>query len=551
MDTNFYIENYLPWVENGAILNENITSLTLGNSDIPELTDRINNLPNLERIILAGNNYITAIPSSVASLNKLKVLDLVRTSISTLPEELRNFEQNIQIKVEETPFFKNPPAQLQTWPENIRFIPPLFGQPRINSIKDRLAKLRTPINYNQYLEWISIGSPILYNIITLNLEPTDLNPERINEITVQIGNLKKLQSLTINNINITELPSTIGTLTELKSIKISNTPLQSLPPSIGALKQLQTLDLANNTSLVTLPPSIGALKKLQSLTLTDTGVETLPETLKDIPRSIDILIGGTPIISNPAYVLQLRSWPPRFKIRPLPAPPPPPPPPPQQPDPLLATIRSQVNPYVKAKDIINVNDDDTVQQLLNEGYKIFMSRELYYATSLDLLSGYINDPKNEYYICNRLTNGGFQRTNTNPLVSINIITGFQGFVEKKQLLIALNSQHKYFAISEQGDNVVVIKGHPNQRLHEVCQEANAKKYDIRVIDVIDRTELMSKLKMKTDFSDVFTDVESENEGDDNAGGGRTRRVKRTNKTRTVKRKTVKRRTNKRKTKKRK
>jgi hypothetical protein len=166
-----------------------------------------------------------------------------------------------------------------------------------------------------------------------------------------------------------------------------------------------------------------------------------------------------------------------------------------------------------------------------------------------------------------------------------LITGFQGFVEKEQLLMALNSQNNYFSITEKGENVVVIKGRPDPHLYEICKEANAKKYDIKVIDVIERDELMSKLKMKTDFSDVFKDIESDNDNDneevyrntfkdiesdneevyrntfkdvnsDNAGGGRTRRVKRINKRRSVKRrsnkkKTNKRRTNKRKTKKRK
>ena len=127
------------------------------------------------------------------------------------------------------------------------------------------------------------------------------------------------------------------------------------------------------------------------------------------------------------------------------------------------------------------------------------------------------------------------------------------------MLTALNSQNNYFEVTEKGENVVVIKGQQNPNVHEICKEANAKKYEIKVIDVIDRTELMGKLKMKADFSDVFTDVESDNDNEedyrntfkdvnsDNAGGGRTRRVKRTNNRRTVKKRTNKKRTNKRRT----
>ena len=306
-----------------------------------------------------------------------------------------------------------------------------------------------------------------------------------------------------------------------------------------------------------MPPSIGQLDNLNTLNLDYTDIKSLPEELKNIIgyMPIKITIDGTYMADDTQYGLQLRSWPSKFVIQPLP--------PEQVPAQPLATIRSQVNPYVKAKDIIGVNDDESVKELLDQGYKIFMCRELYYATSLDALSGYINDHANEYYICNSLADGRFQRTHENPLISINIITGFQGFVDKSQLLTALNSQNNYFEVTEKGENVVVIKGQQNPNVHEICKEANAKKYEIKVIDVIDRTELMGKLKMKTDFSDVFTDVESDNDNEedyrntfkdvnsDNAGGGRTRRVKRTNNRRTVKKRTNKRRTNKRRTNKRK
>ena len=102
----------------------------------------------------------------------------------------------------------------------------------------------------------------------------------------------------------------------------------------------------------------------------------------------------------------------------------------------------------------------------------------------------------------------------------------------------MNSQNNYFALSEQSPNIAVIKGHPNSTVFSVCQEANAKLYEIKNIDVIDRGELMSNLKNKTDYSDIFKDVDSENEenkinifkdvdseNEDNARGGKTRRVR--------------------------
>ena len=556
MATNFYRDEYLQWVNHGAILNENVTSLSLGNEPvIRELTDSINNLPNLGRIVLAGSETITAIPSSVASLNKLKLLDLDRTEISTLPEELRNFEQNIEIMVKDTPLFKNPPPQLQTWPSNIIFKPPLFGQPRINAIINKLENIYA-FRIDEYLEWISIGCPIIKSVVDLNLETDDLNAQPITVITDQISNLPNLQRLYIKNMDITELPSSIETLTKLVLIDIENTPLETLPPNIGELTKIKNLALMNtrletlpqsigklakltvlnlndNTHLQTLPPSIGQLKKLQNLELANTSLQALPEELKNITHTVTIAIAGTPIISNPAYVLQLRSWPTRFKISPLPAlPPATVVPPPATVVPPLASIRRSVNPYVGATDIIS-QIDDPAQQFLNNGYKIFLCNELYYAVSSEAILGEINKEANEYYLCNRLANGSLQRTTTKPLVSISIITGFHGYVDKSQLLTALNSTNNYFEVSTKTENIALIKGRLNPYTHTICKEANANLYDIKVINVIDRTELMGKLKMKTDYSDIFTDVDSEKEEEifndvasengDNSKGGRTRK----------------------------
>ena len=582
-NTYWDYDEYKEWVDSGTPVNENVTILALGylpdpNDIMTNLTDEIDKLPNLEAIILPTT--ITAIPSRVANLKKLGLLNISGSSISTLPEELRNFKKIIQINVENTPIWRNPPVQLKTWPSNIKFIPPLFGQERINLIKQRLTA-NYSFTYADYLDWISIGSPINKQAVILDLDQGSVDSVQITaEIIEKIGNLKDLKRVSIKDAEITELPSTIVSLTKLNYLKITNTPLKTLPTNIGNLKKLESLILENtdietlpesignlknlyvlnliNTELETLPPSIGQLDNLNTLNLDYTKIATLPEELKNIIgyMPIKITIAETPIIDNPEYFFQLRSWPTNFTFYP----PPPSVPAPTQP---LATIRSQVNPYVKAKDIIGVNDDESVKELLDQGYKIFMCRELYYATSLDALSGYINDHANEYYICNSLADGRFQRTHENPLISINIITGFQGFVDKSQLLTALNSQNNYFEVTEKGENVVVIKGQQNPNVHEICKEANAKKYEIKVIDVIDRTELMGKLKMKTDFSDVFTDVESDNDNEedyrntfkdvnsDNAGGGRTRRVKRTNNRRTVKKRTNKRRTNKRRTNKRK
>ena len=402
-----------------------------------------------------------------------------------------------------------------------------------------LNKLESIKIHNTYLERLPANIGYLGGLTQLKY--LELKQCQIESLPPTIVKLKNLVNLDFENTPLQELPPNIGQLKNLRSLNLAGTVIESLPESIGQLTNLRILNLAD-TGIESLPESIGQLTYLEILILKGSGITELPETLKNIiGHTIGIAIAGTPILSNPEYVLELRSWPSNFKIKPLPPPPPPPPSLALEP---LSTVRMQVNPYLKAKDIINVNSDDTAQQFLNlnQGYKIFICNGLYYATSLDLLSGYINNPINEYYICNRLTNGRFQRTNINPLISINIITGFQGFLKKAQLLMALNSQNNYFELSEQGPNIAVIKGRINLNIVSDCQEANAKLYDIKIVDVIDRTELISNVINKTDYSDTFKDIDSENddnnfntfkdidsenenENKDNARGGKTIRVR--------------------------
>jgi hypothetical protein len=327
-----------------------------------------------------------------------------------------------------------------------------------------------------------------------------------------------------NNDNITNLSDNINNLTKLKEIKLSRTPITQLPSSIGQLNNLEELYLQNS------------------------GIESLPEELKNIKRPIKIVVNNTPLSLNPNF--RLDDWPPNFYIflkmsqlmvmpiqqlsqrYPRQQQ--------QQQQQQIQKTSLQINLDTRPNDYIGLNEY-SVNEFLEQGYKIFIKGNVYYAVKPEkTLFDQINDNRNEYYICNRLANGGFERTNVKPLFSINIITGFQGFVSKEQLIMALNSQDNYFEITEKGDNIAVIKGPGGS---ENCKEANAKIYEIKIVEpIISISSSSSSNQNNTNNKYSFLQNLNKRHSDVFKGG---------RKRRTIRRKTVKRRTNKRKTKKRK
>jgi hypothetical protein len=197
----------------------------------------------------------------------------------------------------------------------------------------------------------------------------------------------------------------------------------------------------------------------------------------------------------------------------------------------------QINLDTRPNDYIGLNEY-SVNEFLQQGYKIFIKGNVYYAVKPeDELFAQINDNRNEFYICNRSANGVFKRTNVNPLFSINIITGFQGFVSKEHLKMALNSQDNYFEITEKGDNIAVIKGHPNSGVFSICEEANAKIYEIKIVEpIISNSSSSSSNQNNTNNKYSFLQNLNKRHSDIFKGG----RKRKTNKRRTNKRNTKKR-----------
>ncbi len=112
--------------------------------------------------------------------------------------------------------------------------------------------------------------------------------------------------LDLSNLGLTHVPPEIGYLKALDSVFLQNNLLTTLPPEIGQLEALTGLYLANN-QLTTLPPEIGGLKALEDLYLFNNQLTSLPKEIGQLNALKDLVLEGNDALGLPAELLQ-RVW---------------------------------------------------------------------------------------------------------------------------------------------------------------------------------------------------------------------------------------------------
>jgi Leucine-rich repeat (LRR) protein len=146
-----------------------------------------------------------------------------------------------------------------------------------------------------------------------------LDGNAITEIPAAIGNLKKLEVLSLNNCDLAALPEEIGELTSLRVLNVaSNTKWEfhgdastmipiALPASVGKLVNLEELDVsglsevprdpANRTALppatpYVLPEGVSRLPKLRRIVANQTAL-VFPEKMRGLASVEEIVMRGS------------------------------------------------------------------------------------------------------------------------------------------------------------------------------------------------------------------------------------------------------------------
>jgi Leucine-rich repeat (LRR) protein len=113
-----------------------------------------------------------------------------------------------------------------------------------------------------------------------------------------------LQNMTIRGTGLMELPESIGDLTSLRTLKLDANPISALPASISRLKQLRELSVISCPDLSELPEDLAVrnasgeregLVNLQKLELSNTGIRSLPPSLRRLKELKEIKIANSPL----------------------------------------------------------------------------------------------------------------------------------------------------------------------------------------------------------------------------------------------------------------
>ncbi|CAI2351927.1 unnamed protein product [Caenorhabditis sp. 36 PRJEB53466] len=118
----------------------------------------------------------------------------------------------------------------------------------------------------------------------------------------QIGNLKKLRELDLEENELETVPTEIGFLQHLTKLWVQSNKIITLPRSIGNLCSLQDLRLGEN-NLTAIPEEIGHLDSLKSLYLNDnSSLHNLPFELA-LCQSLEIMsIENSPLSQIPPEI---------------------------------------------------------------------------------------------------------------------------------------------------------------------------------------------------------------------------------------------------------
>jgi Leucine-rich repeat (LRR) protein len=151
----------------------------------------------------------------------------------------------------------------------------------------------------------------------INLKELEISClENLGDIPVEIGQLKKLEKLIIDNGNAclmnVSIPASIGELTNLKVLRLFHAlspgeigaSVKPLPATIAKLQNLEDLDLGGN-GLQTIPPEISNLKNLKKLELEYNNLHDLPSFIGDLKNLRELSIRSNHVIKLPQSLSKL------------------------------------------------------------------------------------------------------------------------------------------------------------------------------------------------------------------------------------------------------
>ncbi|KAK9069826.1 hypothetical protein SSX86_010222 [Deinandra increscens subsp. villosa] len=252
--------------------NSSLQVFRFASNDIENLPSSIGNLHKLVYLSLRYCRKLKRLPESICNLHHLKVLDLYRSGIEELPEDIGKLICLENLDITE--------SKVKHLPDSICLLKHLKTFVLTLSSCDKLPE--------------DLGR--LESMEELNLKYCG----KISEIPNSICKLKHLKMLILDGCKFHKLPEDFGQIESLNKLSLSFSKIREIPSSICKLKHLKELHISFCYELEKLPENIGDLESLEKLDLTGTSISHLPHR---IPLLKDLRIVGAIERSDPDALL--------------------------------------------------------------------------------------------------------------------------------------------------------------------------------------------------------------------------------------------------------
>ncbi|XP_078700505.1 uncharacterized protein LOC144927131 isoform X2 [Branchiostoma floridae x Branchiostoma belcheri] len=255
--------------------NRDVECLDLSNNRLKSIPEEIGQLQKLQRLELYSN-LLTQLPQAITTLHNLQVILLSHNKLETLPDGFSRLEQLHGLNIQNN-IFKKIPEEVCSLLQ-LGYLG-LGGNP-LKCLPDKISQLT-------------------------GLTRLDIMDCQFDEFPRQVLQLKGLKELYMGKWagegKPSLVPEDIGRLKNLENLRMENSDLESLPEGVRELVQLKYLNISDNR-FTSVPEQIMNLPNITELHLSGNRISRLPLTLSRMARLKNMIIGDNPLTYPPPDV---------------------------------------------------------------------------------------------------------------------------------------------------------------------------------------------------------------------------------------------------------
>lgn len=268
-----------------------IKQLVLTNLQLGEVPMAIYRFPNLEVLLLGGND-LNSVTINFRKLPKLKRLDLQNNKLTNKSINLTKNKSLIVLNLKENKLTDIPPAVKNCK----RLYSLLLAANDLSQLSgSKFKRLRSVADLNLYKTNLTKVPRQISKM--KQLEILDLYHNNLTELPLSIAKLSKLTQLAVAHNQISYLPSNLYKLKHLHTLYAHHNRLTRVPDKIEELPTLKILDLGYNW-FNNFPAQVTKIQQLEELNLTSNNLTTFPDELLQLAKVKKLYLWGNPFLTN-------------------------------------------------------------------------------------------------------------------------------------------------------------------------------------------------------------------------------------------------------------